>query len=250
MEAGAVLDEVFVSLQGEGGAVGELQLFLRMGGCPLRCRYCDTPRSWKARPVFDLHLGERVESRPNPVSTTGLEDALEEAAAACGLRARELPLAVTGGEPLLQVDFLASWLPAWPAPVLLETAGVRPEALARLLPHVARVSLDWKLASTLRPGDEEPAPAACAALLREAGVPGWVKVVVTGEVADSELAAALAELARVAPGVQVWLQPVTPVPGGPPPPSGARLLAWCRRHHRLPLDLRVLPQVHPVLGVA
>ena len=39
--------EVFCSIQGEGLWVGQPQTFLRLRGCPLRCRYCDTPGSWE-----------------------------------------------------------------------------------------------------------------------------------------------------------------------------------------------------------
>jgi len=42
----APLIEVFSSIQGEGRYVGQPQVFLRLAGCPLRCRWCDTPRSW------------------------------------------------------------------------------------------------------------------------------------------------------------------------------------------------------------
>ena len=43
-EAGNV-SELFVSFQGEGAHAGRRQLFVRLGGCPLRCRYCDEPES-------------------------------------------------------------------------------------------------------------------------------------------------------------------------------------------------------------
>ena len=53
------------------------------------------------------------------------------------------------GSPLAQVDFLDAWLESRPLdlPVLLETAGILPARLARLLPHVAIVSLDVKCPS-------------------------------------------------------------------------------------------------------
>ncbi|MEM7519198.1 MAG: hypothetical protein AAF368_20015, partial [Planctomycetota bacterium] len=42
--------EVFASIQGVGSFVGEPQVFLRLRGCQLRCRYCDTPGSWELTP--------------------------------------------------------------------------------------------------------------------------------------------------------------------------------------------------------
>ena len=42
--------EVFASYQGEGLFVGEPETFLRLAGCPLRCRYCDTAHSWVVAP--------------------------------------------------------------------------------------------------------------------------------------------------------------------------------------------------------
>jgi 7-carboxy-7-deazaguanine synthase len=36
------LTEIFLSIQGEADAVGWPTVFVRLTGCPLRCRYCDT----------------------------------------------------------------------------------------------------------------------------------------------------------------------------------------------------------------
>ena len=38
--------EVFASLQGEGLRQGEATLFIRLAGCRLRCRFCDTRSAW------------------------------------------------------------------------------------------------------------------------------------------------------------------------------------------------------------
>lgn len=245
------LDEIFVSLQGEAGEVGRPQLFLRLAGCPLRCTYCDTPRSWRRRPTWELHLGAATVERSNPVTHTDLDRALAEACAHHGLDPRGATLSVTGGEPLEQADFLAGWLPQWPGRVLLETAGIWPERLAQLLPQVDFLSLDWKLDGTLRAGAELCAPRACLELAASAPPPlqTWVKLVLTAEVSDEALAAALREIAAVAPGARVFLQPATPRGGGAEPPAAARLLAWAIEHGPLGLDLRVLPQTHPLLGV-
>jgi len=38
--------EVFHSLQGEGMLVGTPSVFVRLAGCPFRCRWCDTAYAW------------------------------------------------------------------------------------------------------------------------------------------------------------------------------------------------------------
>jgi 7-carboxy-7-deazaguanine synthase len=38
-----VINEIFYSLQGEGRLAGVPSVFIRLAGCPLHCRWCDTP---------------------------------------------------------------------------------------------------------------------------------------------------------------------------------------------------------------
>ncbi len=37
-----IVNEIFYSLQGEGSLAGLPSVFIRLAGCPLRCRWCDT----------------------------------------------------------------------------------------------------------------------------------------------------------------------------------------------------------------
>ena len=41
-----VINEIFYSLQGEGFLAGVPSVFVRLAGCPLRCRWCDTKYAW------------------------------------------------------------------------------------------------------------------------------------------------------------------------------------------------------------
>ena len=228
------VDEIFLSLQGEGLEVGRPQLFLRLGGCPLRCTYCDTPRSWKPRQLSSIG---QIEAE--------LDGLLDKAK----LQRSDLMLSVTGGEPLEQADFLAAWLPTWGGPVLLETAGIYAKDLRRVLPHVNLLSLDWKLPSEVREGGELLQPGECLMAARDSEVAVQVKLVVTETTTAVELEDVLHQVETIAPQCTVFLQPVTPFGAGPKPPSGQQLVDWSVAFARFNLDLRALPQMHPVLGI-
>jgi len=243
------VDEIFFSLQGEGMELGRPHLFLRLGGCPLRCDYCDTPRSWKAQDQAQIHGRDGTRQMTNPVSSSSLQEILQSVLAEHGADAHSTMLSVTGGEPLLHAAFLQSWLPQWPGRVLLETAGVYAHRLATLLPEIDLLSLDWKLPRNLLQGQPLTEPEACLEAAVAAKTPTQLKIVVDESTADAELAHALGRAAEIAPETTVLLQPVTHLPGGPRPPAAERLLAWILAYQKLPLDMRVMPQMHPLLGL-
>ena len=246
-DAGNV-SELFVSFQGEGLHAGRRQLFVRFAGCPLRCRYCDTPESLV--PVERCRvLGPDGEHRlPNPLDVATL------AAEVARLAASAPPLhavAVTGGEPLAQADFIERWLAEAPpgVPVLLETAGILPARLARVLPHVTIVSLDFKCPSNTGERARWDEHEACLAAAVAAGRDVYVKMPVDGATAADEVERGARLLARVAPAVPLFLTPLTE----PETPRLTidvhgleRLHAVASRHVA---DVRVLPQLHKVLGI-
>jgi 7-carboxy-7-deazaguanine synthase len=77
------VNEIFHSLQGEANSVGFPTVFVRLTGCPLRCRYCDTEYAFHAGDWHDL---ESIASKVR------------------GFGARHV--CVTGGEPLAQPNCL------------------------------------------------------------------------------------------------------------------------------------------------
>ena len=250
------LDELFLSIQGEAGQVGKPHLFLRLAGCPLRCNYCDTPRSWKRTACVEVHHPGGTVTHPNPWSPQQLDERLHALAAEHGLNATDVVLSVTGGEPLAQVEFLSEWLPTWQGPVLLETAGIYADKLARVLPHLDYVSLDCKDPDDLDVGEGLLQFERCLQLLVEeqqqrSGAPFqfWLKFVLQKNTCSAWLQQKLRRIAERAPGSEVYLQPVTPGETDRKAPSADSLLAELIQGHKLPLDLRVLPQIHPLLGV-
>lgn len=110
------LTEIFHSLQGEADTAGWPTVFVRLTGCPLRCRYCDTE--------YAFHRGE----------WHSIAEVLDEVAQ---YRARYAT--VTGGEPLAQKNCPALLTRLCDAGyrVSIETSGAFP--VAHLDERVVRV---------------------------------------------------------------------------------------------------------------
>ena len=250
MPSGAAnVSELFVSFQGEGVHTGRRQLVVRFAGCPLRCRWCDTPDS--LLPVAECRvLGADGERRlANPFSAEALE------AEVGALRASSPPLhamAVTGGEPLAQVEFLVAWLRGRgdDLPALLETAGILPARLERVLPYVAIVSLDFKCPSNTGERARWDEHEVCLRLAVAAGRDVYVKMPVDEATDPDEVEQGARVAAMAGAGAPLFLTPLT-APEGTALQIGAstleRLHALASRHHA---DVRVLPQLHKVLGIA
>ena len=110
------INEIFHSLQGEADSVGYRTVFVRLTGCPLRCRYCDTEYAFHAGDWHDL-------------------DAVLESVR----KFDATHVCVTGGEPLAQPNclLLLERLCDADFKVSLETSGAM--SIARVDPRVVRV---------------------------------------------------------------------------------------------------------------
>jgi len=257
LEGAANLVEIFSSVQGEGPHVGETTLFVRFGECDLRCRWCDSPHTWRpaARCRIEVERGSgRSETIANPVALSRALEVCE----ALGVGEHRFA-SLTGGEPLLQpaaVRQLAQGLRARGPRVLLETHGALADALAGVVDAVDVISMDWKLASDVRragePRGRERASfhAEHERFLRVAltAPEVVVKVVVTPSSLDEELDEMARRIASVDPGVPLVVQPVTPTGPVRAAPPVERLLALVARLSRTLEHVRLIPQTHKLLG--
>jgi organic radical activating enzyme len=251
--------EVFASLQGEGRFAGEPQVFVRLWGCPLRCRWCDTPGSWRLPDSPRARIAAPAGNRREEGWASPFQVATWIAAAEPG---RPRTVSVTGGEPLLWPGFVRE-LRAFVAPrrVHLETAGAHPDALAAVLDAVDHVSLDLKLPEDLDApvpvaGSSEPVPAnehewsavrkRLLALVRGRDACG--KLLLSGQRRAGDFRALLDDVAELHPGLPLFVQPVTPV-NGVPAPTPQQIGELVELALERDLSVRVVPQLHRVLGI-
>ncbi len=201
--------EIFFSIQGESTFAGRPCAFVRLAGCNLDCRYCDTPAA---------RTGGRAMSVDEVVAAV--------AALGCPL------VEITGGEPLLQagVPELCHRLLADGRRVLLETNGSLP--LDVVDGRVVRI-MDIKT-----PGSGM-AHRMRAENLDQLRPPDQLKFVLTDR-ADYEWAREYLMAHPLPAGVEVLFAPATP---GLPPADLAR---WILEDH-LPVRLQI--QLHKHLGL-
>ena len=114
------INEIFYSIQGEASQSGMPCVFVRLSGCPLRCRWCDTE--------YAFHEGERL----------GFEQILEKIKS-YGCRLVE----ITGGEPLAQPACLPfmELLEKEGFDLMLETSGAY---CVKNVPSKVKIIMDLK----------------------------------------------------------------------------------------------------------
>ena len=93
-----VVNEIYLSLQGESTFAGLPCVFIRLTACDLRCSYCDTAYAFTEGKKKTLaEILEKVRELAKPYANSKFE-----------IRNLKLPLVeLTGGEPLLQKNSLS-----------------------------------------------------------------------------------------------------------------------------------------------
>ena len=119
--------EVFSSIQGEGKLIGRRQIFVRFAGCNLDCIYCDTPESKKSSNGKEFSIDE-LSKRVKDLLTPDFHS-----------------ISFTGGEPLLQADFIKKFLEQNPFKSMLETNGSLPSQIKKIASLIDYASVDIKL---------------------------------------------------------------------------------------------------------
>ena len=222
------VNEVFYSIQGESTRAGLPCVFVRLAGCHLRCRYCDTEYAFRE--------GTR----------RTIDDVVEEVCSVPGAGAAQL-VEITGGEPLLQpgVYPLISRLCDLGKTVLIETSGACD--ISACDPRAIRI-MDLKTPGS---GEADHNDFANIDHLTERDE---VKFVITDR-ADYDWAASIIERYRLGERcAAVLMSPVTEQPPGEevagcPGLDPRKLAEWILEAPPQGGPVRMQSQLHKVIGV-
>jgi organic radical activating enzyme len=239
---------MFSSFQGEGPYAGLRQIFVRLSGCHLRCVYCDTPESWERSAAWRLETApgaREFETRANPVPVAEAMRVVRE----WNGRVAHHSVAITGGEPLLQPDFvkaLAEAARGLGLKTYLDTSGTLAPNLAAVADAIDIFALDLKLPSC--PGVRLDWEDARGCLQAVRGREAFVKVVLLEDSDPDEVARAARLIREVDPAIRMVLQPVTPVSDSTIEPSGRTLSMMRGRCIDEGVEPLVIPQLHKLAG--
>ncbi len=227
--------------------IGARQVFVRFADCNLDCNYCDTP--FKPGPTCRVEGkpgSGQFESLANPVDLGQITTLISKWQS--DTNNVHHSVALTGGEPLLHADTLKCWLPEVISclPIFLETNGTLVPQLEKILPFVDMISMDIKGASTTGVATPWREHAEFMALAAERLC--QVKLVVDRSTPLQEILHSARICCESAPEAPFILQPRT-TPGGLAI-GGPDLLALQEAAAKEHPDVRIIPQVHPFLGVA
>lgn len=222
--------EIFQSIQGEGKYAGVKQVFVRFFECNMHCVWCDTPASIgdTGRNYKEMELNDVV------VKIAVLKEGSHS-------------VSLTGGEPLLQADFVKELLPhlkKMKLPAYLETNGIFPNELAKVIDNVDIVAMDIKLPSSTKCRGywKEHADFLKVALKKDV----FIKAVISSDTDKEDIVKAVELVKKIDPNVLFILQPNTYELSHGVMKRCLDFQDYCLKY--LP-DARILPQVHKFMKI-
>lgn len=239
--------EIMSSIQGEGLVVGYRQVFIRFPGCNIACQYCDTKHQLTDNQPCHVEVTpghNDVQLVENPLSVEAIVGIISKYPLQ-----RHHSISLTGGEPLLHVEFLKELIPAvsgFGPQIYLETNGTLPQALAEIIDLVDIIAMDIKL----------PSVSGCTGLwqqhaefLRIANSKQvYVKAVIGKATSRAEIQQLCSILAQVDKNILLVLQPVTPTNNVETVSAEALMDMLDFALQFLP-EVRIIPQTHRMIGV-
>jgi 7-carboxy-7-deazaguanine synthase len=124
------VSEIFTSFEGEGLFIGKKTLFIRLSGCHLKCRWCDTK--------YALPLDSGIDYQVEEIKDRIVEE----------LQPFTYKVNFTGGEPLLQIEAviqLADFIKRHTnLKTYIESSCFDSELFSRILPYMDICKVEFK----------------------------------------------------------------------------------------------------------
>ena len=213
--------EIFTSIQGEGPYVGQKHIFVRFCKCNLNCAYCDT--DFNSQNAKDYNIDDLA---------LNLADNDAEV------------ISFTGGEPLLELDFLKEFLSEYKSKlnkkIYLETNGTLYKNLAQIIDYIDIISMDIKLQSATGQKNLffENEEFLKIAQKKET----FIKVVFDENISDDEIEKTTTLAKKY--NILLILQPKMPIN------KGLDLDNIYNKFYKKYKNIRLIPQVHKYLNLA
>ena len=169
-KARARVSEIFTSIEGEGIFVGKKTLFIRLSGCHLKCRWCDTK--------YALPLDSGTDYQIDEIKDLVIKE----------LQPFTYKVNFTGGEPLLQIEAvieLADFIKKQTnLKTYMESSCFDSELFSKVLPCIDICKIEFKTDDSKVVEDEEYDnlilnEIKCLELAVESNKATYIKIVVT-----------------------------------------------------------------------
>jgi 7-carboxy-7-deazaguanine synthase len=169
-KARARVSEIFTSIEGEGIFVGKKTMFIRLSGCHLKCRWCDTK--------YALPLDSGTDYQIDEIKDLIIKE----------LRPFTYKVNFTGGEPLLQTEAvieLADFIKKQTKlKTYMESSCFDSELFSKVLPYIDICKIEFKTDDSNVVEDEEYDnlllnEIRCLELAVESNKVTYIKIVVT-----------------------------------------------------------------------
>lgn len=169
-KARARVSEIFTSIEGEGVFVGKKTLFIRLSGCHLKCRWCDTK--------YALPLDSGTDYQIDEIKDLIIKE----------LQPFTYKVNFTGGEPLLQTEAvieLADFIKKHTnLKTYMESSCFDSELFSKVLPYIDICKIEFKTDDSKVVEDEEYDnlilnEIKCLELAVESNKATYIKIVVT-----------------------------------------------------------------------
>ncbi len=224
----AKISEIFSSIQGEGIYLGTAHIFIRFAGCNIKCGYCDTDTE-KYKEYSVKALIEQIRKLQKKHNAKYIS--------------------LTGGEPLLQVEFINEFLSKFKSNksyIYLETNGILSAEFLKIKDKIDIVAMDFKLPSATAQKSFWVEHLKFLKACKKKDVQVFVKAVVGLKTKASEIKKTAQLIAGVSKNIILVLQPSHNE-------LSEKLIKKANVWQVLGLnylkDVRVIPQMHKLIGV-